>query len=203
MAWPKGKPLTEAQILAWANEHHDRTGRWPSAKSGTVLGAPGEKWWNIEQALYAGVRGLPGGDSLAKLLDRRRRGQPMVPPRRRGRSWLSEEDELVRTLPPQEAAERTGRTLRAVYERRNVLRMPDGRRAARRWQPARTTGEGAGCRGDDCLCRWNRTSPGPRPTTSRPADGPPTGAAPAAGAGPVVSQTSSPDPQAGQAATTR
>lgn len=132
MAWPKGKPLTEALVLVWADAHRARTGRWPSAKSGPVLDAPGEKWWNIEQALYAGVRGLPGGGSLAKLLDRGRRGKLGAPPRRRGRSWPPEEDELVWTLPPKEAAERTGRTFRAVYTRRYVLGMSNGRRAARR-----------------------------------------------------------------------
>jgi hypothetical protein len=34
--------------------------------------APGENWNNLDQALRDGSRGLPGGDSLAKLLARRR-----------------------------------------------------------------------------------------------------------------------------------
>jgi hypothetical protein len=34
-------PLTEAQILAWADAHRGRTGRWPGAHSGPVPGAPG------------------------------------------------------------------------------------------------------------------------------------------------------------------
>ena len=38
-----------------------------------------------------------------------------------GRAWTPEEDELVRALPPAEAAERTGRTLPAVHERRRAL----------------------------------------------------------------------------------
>jgi hypothetical protein len=43
------------------------------------------------------------------------------------RPWTPEEDELVRTLPPDEAAERTGRTLIAVWSHRRVLGLPDGR----------------------------------------------------------------------------
>ena len=39
----------------------------------------------------------------------------------RGRAWTPEEDELVRALPPAEAAARTGRTLPAVYQRRHDL----------------------------------------------------------------------------------
>ena len=61
-------PLTVKQILAWANEHHGRTGRWPGARSGPIPGTVDENWTNIQQALYVGIRGLPGGSSLSKLL---------------------------------------------------------------------------------------------------------------------------------------
>jgi hypothetical protein len=37
-------------------------------------------------------------------------------------------DEWVKTLPADEAAKKTGRSLRAVYARRRRLGMPDGRR---------------------------------------------------------------------------
>ena len=37
------------------------------------------------------------------------------------RPWTAEEDELVRRLPPADAAAKTGRTLNAVYRRRGVL----------------------------------------------------------------------------------
>ena len=69
----KAKPLMEEQILAWADAHHGRTGRWPNTRSGSVAGAPGQTWNAVNTALYAGYRGLPGGDSLAKLLGRHRR----------------------------------------------------------------------------------------------------------------------------------
>jgi hypothetical protein len=61
-------PLTVDQILAWADEHRTRTGRWPSAVTGPVGGVPGENWKALNQALAEGLRGLPGGSSLARLL---------------------------------------------------------------------------------------------------------------------------------------
>jgi hypothetical protein len=43
--------------------------------------------------------------------------------------WTPEEDELVKTLPADEAARQTGRSLQAVYARRSRLGVPDGRRS--------------------------------------------------------------------------
>jgi hypothetical protein len=42
--------------------------------------------------------------------------------------WTPKEDALVKSLPAAEAARRTGRTLGAVWSRRRVLGLPDGRR---------------------------------------------------------------------------
>jgi len=64
--------LTTKQILLWADQHKRKTGRWPIAESGPVLGVPHEKWQNVQAALTQGTRGLPGGDSLARLLERKR-----------------------------------------------------------------------------------------------------------------------------------
>ncbi len=64
--------LTVAQILAWADTYHARTGSWPRSSSGAVLGAPGENWSKLESALRIGARGLPGGSSLARLLEKQR-----------------------------------------------------------------------------------------------------------------------------------
>jgi hypothetical protein len=116
-------PLTEAQILAWADAHRARTGRWPSHGSGGVAGVPGQSWTAIDEALRRGLRGLPGGDTLSRLLDRHRR-----PRHRRPRPWTPEEDALVRALPAREAAQRVGRTLRAVYMRRHTLGIGPNRR---------------------------------------------------------------------------
>jgi hypothetical protein len=64
--------LSEKQILAWADAHHRRTGRWPRSEPVAILEAPDETWSAINQALYAGHRGLPGGSSLPRLLMARR-----------------------------------------------------------------------------------------------------------------------------------
>jgi hypothetical protein len=84
-------PLSVEQVLAWARAHRRRTGRWPHAASGGVTDAPEETWAAVNAALYHGSRGLPGGDSLARLLRRHRgektnkqeRTQPSRPPGRR------------------------------------------------------------------------------------------------------------------------
>jgi len=65
--------LTVRQILRWAEEHHRRRGRWPSAGGGPIPGAGGETWTAVGQALRKGRRGLPGGDSLPRLLNRQER----------------------------------------------------------------------------------------------------------------------------------
>jgi hypothetical protein len=76
--------LTEDQVLAWADAHHRRTGRWPGQASGPVRGAPGESWASVERSLQTGLRGLPGGSSVAQLLaERRGVRNPARPPRLR------------------------------------------------------------------------------------------------------------------------
>jgi hypothetical protein len=65
-------PLTEKEVLAWAERHRARTGEWPTAGSGPVEGAPGETWRTVDEALRRGSRGLRGGRSLATLLATRR-----------------------------------------------------------------------------------------------------------------------------------
>jgi hypothetical protein len=111
--------LTVEQILAWADAHYERTGRWPNSRSGPIPEAPGQTWNAVNVALYLGYRGLPAGDSLGRLLDRHQRGAGGS--RLWSQSWTAEEEELLRTLPPGEAARRTGRTLHAVYARRYLL----------------------------------------------------------------------------------
>jgi hypothetical protein len=56
------------QIVLWAKAHHARTGRWPGQHAGPVVEAPGETWRAIESALRLGLRGLPGGSSVAQVL---------------------------------------------------------------------------------------------------------------------------------------
>jgi hypothetical protein len=63
-------PLTESMILWWADKHHQRRRSWPKQNSGRVVGAPGETWCAIQDALRVGRRGLAGGDSIVRLLAR-------------------------------------------------------------------------------------------------------------------------------------
>jgi hypothetical protein len=60
--------LSIPMILGWTRLHYQRTGRFPTLKSGPLIDAPGESWWIIDLALRQGQRGLNGGSSLAKLL---------------------------------------------------------------------------------------------------------------------------------------
>ena len=61
-------PLTEKQVLAWADRHCQRTGAWPTYRSGPVEGRPGETWRMVDTALSRGSRGLRGACTLATLL---------------------------------------------------------------------------------------------------------------------------------------
>jgi len=61
--------LTEEQICAWADAHHQATGTWPKQHSGAIAGAPGETWLTVDAALRSGSRGLSGSSSLAQLLE--------------------------------------------------------------------------------------------------------------------------------------
>jgi hypothetical protein len=74
--------LTPDAIFRWAEAHHQRTGRWPTAASGVVEEAPEETWGAINQALLWGRRGLPAGSSLSRLLTQRHGpGRPHRRPR--------------------------------------------------------------------------------------------------------------------------
>ncbi|HLJ97292.1 MAG TPA: hypothetical protein VKU02_29300, partial [Gemmataceae bacterium] len=61
--------LTLPQILRWALGNYHRQGNWPTARSGAVAEECGETWSGIDTALRKGLRGLPGGLSLAQLLE--------------------------------------------------------------------------------------------------------------------------------------
>jgi hypothetical protein len=64
--------FTIRQIILWADLHQERTGSWPTDRSGPVADAPGETWCAVAIALAHGQRGLPGGTTLAQLLEERR-----------------------------------------------------------------------------------------------------------------------------------
>jgi len=60
--------LTDEQILAWADAYYEKHGVYPDVKSGVVDEAPEETWYRIHESLRIGLRGLPKGRSLFKLL---------------------------------------------------------------------------------------------------------------------------------------
>jgi hypothetical protein len=64
--------LSSAIILGWIDAHYDREGKWPNRKSGVIEDAPGENWLSVENALRHGLRGLPGGSSLARFIKEHR-----------------------------------------------------------------------------------------------------------------------------------
>jgi len=59
--------LTVEQIVQWAEAHARRHGAWPMNDAGPVEGVPGLTWTAVDLALRNGLRGLPGGSSLARL----------------------------------------------------------------------------------------------------------------------------------------
>lgn len=65
-------PLTVEQVLAWADSWKERLGRWPTASCGRIPQSRKDNWHRVDSALRLGLRGLPGGSSLARLLDKRR-----------------------------------------------------------------------------------------------------------------------------------
>jgi hypothetical protein len=68
-----GWRVSVADVLAWADAHHARTGRWPrilEADTGPL--PPGLTWRRLDGALRHGTLGLPGGGSLPRLLARER-----------------------------------------------------------------------------------------------------------------------------------
>ena len=101
---------TIAQILLWADAHHQRTGAWPHSKDGPVANTNGETWWAVDMALRHGQRGMPGGSSLAQLLAAKRKvknpsGRPRLTERqilqwakehhRRTGNWPTEESGVI------------------------------------------------------------------------------------------------------------
>jgi hypothetical protein len=70
--------LTAQQIVTWADAYHARTGQWPTCRCSPQLieGSSGEKWFNVDQALRKGLRGLKRNSSLARLLARHRGVRP-------------------------------------------------------------------------------------------------------------------------------
>ncbi|HEY2249948.1 MAG TPA: hypothetical protein VGH74_02765, partial [Planctomycetaceae bacterium] len=61
-------PITEQQVLAWADAYFQKHGDWPYPDSGRIPGSGGLTWERIDASLRFGLRGLPGGTLLSKFL---------------------------------------------------------------------------------------------------------------------------------------
>jgi hypothetical protein len=50
---PAARPpsFSVRQILAWADDFHERSGSWPTQKSGRIPGSLGENWEKVNHAL--------------------------------------------------------------------------------------------------------------------------------------------------------
>ena len=169
--------LSIPQILAWADAHHARTGKWPNHLAGPIPEAPGESWKRAQGALVAGTRGLPGGSSLAQLLAvRRGLRNPQRPPKltiSQILEWADAFHAATRHWPNPNSGpipEAPGETWCAV-----VLALKAGRAAS----PLR---HGSACYLPNivvggCPCaglrwRFTRSWPGQQHFTRAPADGP-------------------------------
>ena len=91
--------LTEHQILEWADEYFQRKGSWPTIASGAITSSGGETWNRVDQALRSGIRDLPGGSSLARLLKEHRgvRNRKQLPPLTEEKVWQWADARQVRT----------------------------------------------------------------------------------------------------------
>jgi hypothetical protein len=81
---------------------------------------------HVLEAMHKARRGVPHTEeSRRRMSETHRRRGTLVPGTV---PWTATEDELIKTLPAEEAARRTGRTLKSVYARRSRLQLLDGRR---------------------------------------------------------------------------
>jgi hypothetical protein len=80
---------------------------------------------HVLEAMHGAWRGSHHTEETRRRMSETRRKRGILVP---GTIvWTVEEDELLKTLPAEEVARRTGRTLTAIYTRRQRLGMPDGR----------------------------------------------------------------------------
>src|SRR5688572_15325045 len=66
------RQITIADIIRFADRHHQMSGQWPISRDGPVFGEDGLTWEGINTCLRKGGRGLPGGTSLARVLAKHR-----------------------------------------------------------------------------------------------------------------------------------
>jgi hypothetical protein len=114
--------LSVRRILELADLHCKRTGHWPAERGGAIADAPGETWRSVSAALREGGRGLPGGSSLPKLLEkhreRRNRGQLSQLSARRILQWADAYHSVTGNWPTSQSgpiAGANGETWRGIH----------------------------------------------------------------------------------------
>ena len=80
--------------------------------------------WHVMEPAHEARRGPRHTEETRRKMSEAHRRRGTRPPKA-ARPWTPEEDELVRTLPAVYAAQRIGRTLKAVYSRRAELRAAE------------------------------------------------------------------------------
>jgi len=108
------------EIVARTAPDPDRRAKIAEAKRGKPRPA------HVREAMRQASIGRKPSDEARRKMSAAQRKRGARPPKA-GRAWTAEEDAL-RHLPASEVARRTGRTVHAVYDRRQVLRLTGGRR---------------------------------------------------------------------------
>jgi hypothetical protein len=135
--------LTVLQILEWAEAHHADTGKWPTRRSGRVAHARGgETWEEVNAALVAGRRGLPGRRSLARLLRTYRSLRGSLSP---GAEWAGLPEKYARMLGGDEKE-------KPHLSAQQILEWADAYYARKGFYPRRDAGAVAGAPGES----WSR-----------------------------------------------
>jgi hypothetical protein len=112
--------ITAARAKAWTKAGNpERRRKIAAAMTGRAM-LP-----HVREALRAANLGRPLTEEHRRKMSATHKRRGSKPPG--GPLWKRSEDKLVRALPPQEVARRTGRTLSAVWARRRALGLPDGR----------------------------------------------------------------------------
>ena len=82
---------------------------------------------HVVEAMRAGNVGRTPTEEQRRKMSESHRKRGTCPPKA-GQPWTAQEDALVRTLMAAAVAAQTGRTLKAVYDRRHELKVSDGTR---------------------------------------------------------------------------
>jgi hypothetical protein len=130
-AYAKTDWAKAARVKAWSKARDPaRRAKISAAKRGKPRPP------HVHEALLRANLGRKLSRAHRKKLSEAHLGSKRQPPN--GRAWTEREDELVRNLPPEDAAKNIGRTLAAVILRRSRLGLSDGRTRKERRKTGRS-----------------------------------------------------------------